>query len=169
MLKASKAPLANLGTLVPFGVSVARSRLGLLETPALTWAPQPLRPAADAVEKAAALFSDGVRTVLMTYGKRIADPSAQLVVERVADAAIELTVATAALARATKSYLANSATAPHEVALANVLGQESAARAAAAVREFTSGKAAAAHKLKFAVADEVCAAGGYMAKHPLGF
>jgi very long chain acyl-CoA dehydrogenase len=164
--KAMKAPLANLGTLIPFGVKLAKAKLGIYEKPSLSWAPAPLRSAAEVVENATGEFGIAAQQLVMKYGKGILEQ--QMLVERVADVVIDLTAATAAISRATKAYNANSPTAAHEVAVANLFAQEAKHRLSTNIKAI-NGAQHAGDKLKNQVADQIFESQRYFAKHPLGF
>jgi len=162
---ASKSPLTNLGTLAPFALRLAKARLGMYDALSLPWVAAPLRSSAETVEKVTAQFGVAVTELLMKHGKKIVEQ--QLLVERVADVVIDLTVSTAVLARATKSHAAGTATAAHEIALANLYVGEAKARMLANIRGFT-GSQSKLDKLRMAVADDVFAGGKYLPAHPLG-
>ena len=81
--RASKAPLSNLGVLLPFGLKRLQERVGMLDKPSIGWAPAPLRPAADAIESAIGAFAAAARDLVIKHGKGILEQ--QLHVEKVAD------------------------------------------------------------------------------------
>lgn len=165
--KALKSPLSNVGTLVPFGVTLAKSRLGIVDTPSMKWVPNVLRPAADIVEKGTGQFGDVCRSVLMKYGKHVIEQ--QLVLEKIADVAIDLTATTAAISRATKAINENSPSAPHEIEIVNLFATEAGQRIRNNLIAIQGGNGQSTiNKLKTTVADTVFNAGGYSAKHPLG-
>jgi hypothetical protein len=126
--KASKSPLTNLPTLLPFAVNRVKSRLGMIDTPTLPGVPPALRGAADVVERGTGAFGDVSTSVLMKFGKNLIDQ--QLLLERMGDVAIDLTVSTAAIARASRAVAQRSATADHEVALASLVAGEAGQRLA---------------------------------------
>jgi very long chain acyl-CoA dehydrogenase len=162
---ASKAPLTNLGTLAPFALRLAKARVGMYDAVSLPWAAPPLRSSAEVVEQATAQFGVAVTQLLMAHGKKIVEQ--QLLVERVADVVIDLTVSMAVLARASKAHAAGTPTAAHEVALATLYVGEAKARMASNMRGFTGGQSKL-DKLRMAVSDEVFAGGTYLPTHPLG-
>jgi len=100
--KAQKAPLANLGVLLPFAATMLKERLGMADKPSLAWAPAPLRPAAEMIESATAAFGSAVRDLAIKHRKGILEQ--QLQVQRVADVVIDITAASAALLRRLPFY-----------------------------------------------------------------
>ena len=69
--RAAKAPLSNLGTLLPAAWWYARSRLGSIDTPKITWAPPSLRPVASTLEEGIGRFGDACKRLLLSHGKRL--------------------------------------------------------------------------------------------------
>jgi hypothetical protein len=163
--KAQKAPLANLGVLLPFATTMLKERLGMADKPSLAWAPAPLRPAAEMIESATAAFGSAVRDLAIKHRKGILEQ--QLQVQRVADVVIDITAASATLSRAAKAYESNAASAPHEVAIANLFAEEAKHRIAANLRGVRGGTKAL-DKLKMDVAVQVLEAGAYIPAHPTG-
>lgn len=167
---AMKAPLSNLPTVVPFALTLAKSRLGIYEKPSLSWAPAPLRPAATIIEDATGDFGDAVRGLVMNYKKDIIER--QMEVERVADVVIDLTAATAAVSRAAKAYASKTGDYEHEVALANLFAEEAKFRLAANLKAIRGGQSGL-NKMRTSVADKIVASttsgvGAYTPSHPLG-
>ncbi len=173
--RALKSPLTSLPVLLPFAVSSARSRLGLLETPSLAWAPPRLRPAAAAIEEGTAAFGDACQGLLLRHGGgggggKAALLEQQVLLEKVADVAIDLTVATAALARAARALEDKAASAEHEADLATIVALDAQTRVranVAAVRGEGAGEKGL-RALKRTVAHAVCENGGYKTRHPTG-
>ena len=162
---AMKNPLGNLGTLLPAVVEMGKARAGMPSKPELAWAAPALRPGAQAVEGATAAFGAACKELLMKHGKGIIEQ--QLHLSRVADCIIDLSTATAALSRATKAVNEGSATAEHEVALANAWAAQATRRVHENVGAF-SGARAVEDKAVHAIAEAVFAAGGPATTHPLG-
>jgi very long chain acyl-CoA dehydrogenase len=168
VLKASKAPLANLGTLVPFGLWYLKSKLGYYDTTPITWAPPPLAHVARLLEKAVAAFGDASKHVLISHGKRIQDN--QLLLLRIAEAAIDLTAIAAALARASRAVESKAASAEKEVALVELLFSLAYPRLQHNIAAMKTGAAFSfSAKQQELVADHVLAAGKHVSEHPLGF
>lgn len=183
----------------------AKSRLGIVDAPAMAWVPGQLKPGADIVSTCTGMywsmfpadtwmscisyyvsrltfmlmharrcpptagqFGDACRGTLMRYGKTIIEQ--QLVLERVADVAIDLTASSACIARATKAIKESSATADHEAQIANLFVAEAGQRMKANLAAINgSGGQNTINKLKYSVADKVFESAGYSAKHPIGF
>ena len=165
--KAMKAPLNNMNTLLPFGITLAKSRLGIVNSPSIPNVPAPLRSAAEIVEKNTGIFGDVCRDVLMKYGKNVIEQ--QLILEKIADVAIDLTATTAAIARASKAIKENSPSANHEIEIVNLFATEAGQRIRSNLTAIRGGNGQnTINKLKTIVADSVFNAGGYHSKHPLG-
>jgi very long chain acyl-CoA dehydrogenase len=163
--KASKNPLGNVGTLLPFALDMAKSKAGMTSGPAVTWAPSPLQPAAALISEGTGLFSAGVRDLVMKHGKGIIE--AQLPLWRVADAAIDLYAMTAVTSRAAKALEDGSHTAQHELLLANTFCEDAILR----VRDNVKGlsRDAGLDDKMCKLADDIFEAEGYVPKHVLGF
>lgn len=71
LARAAKAPLSNLGTAFSAALWYARSRLGLVATPKISWAAPALRPAADILERGVGQFGDACQRLLLSHGKRL--------------------------------------------------------------------------------------------------
>ena len=71
LARAAKAPLSNLGAACAAALWYARSRLGLVATPKISWAPPALRPAADILERGVGQFGDACQRLLLSHGKRL--------------------------------------------------------------------------------------------------
>lgn len=166
---ALKSPLQNLGALFPAAVSIARARAGVPEMPTLAWAPSSLRPAAGAIEEGAAGLGSAVREALFKHGKKIVDQ--QLILERAASAAIDLTAATAAVARATRAVQNKSPTADLEVSLANCFALDAAGRIRTNIQGLNPNSRSNTEldRLRRDVASALLDREAYPAAHPLGF
>ena len=114
-------------TLLPLTLKLAQARfLGTVTRPKVQWPPPQLAWASGEVESATAAFGEACMGVLMQYKKGIVDQ--QLVLEKVAEVAIDLTIATAALSRATRCVTKGGETAASEVALANLVVADASSR-----------------------------------------
>jgi very long chain acyl-CoA dehydrogenase len=167
--QALKQPLANLGTLVPAAISMAKARAGMPDTPTLPHVHPSLRGGASIVEENTGKFGAAVRELLMAYGKGVIDK--QLPLERAASVAMELTAATAALSRATRAIEKGYPTAELEKNLANGFAMEAGARCRTLIAEMNpaSSTVTKLDKLRAEIASSVFKAGQYPATPPLGF
>lgn len=172
---AMKSPLTNLPTLLPFGVQLAKARIGMQDTPKLGWAPSELSSAASILESNTAAFGVACRELVMRYGKTLIEQ--QIPVAQAADVAIDLTVLAASLSRAARAIQSKSPTAAHEIELVNLIAIESAMRLRENLRGMSqagkgvkgSGEHTKATQLKYTIADSIFTAGEYHARHPVGF
>ena len=169
LARAAAHPLTGLHTLLTWAPTLARDRLRLAPARAtgggLSWAPPALRGAAQAVEDGAAAFAAAARVLVMRHGKKVIEQ--QLHVAKIADVVIDLTAATAAIARATAAVAAKAPAADAEVALANLYAEDARIRIAANIAGVTG-----ALKRRNALADDVAAklikAQAYTPEHPTG-
>lgn len=170
LARAAKSPLSGLSTLLLWAPTLARDRLGLAPVHAagegLAWAPAPLRAAAQGIEDGAAAFAAAARVLAMRHGKKVIEQ--QLHVAKVADVVIDLTAATAAIARATAALAARAPAADAEVALANLYAEEARLRIAANIAGVT-GKHSRLNALKEGAAAALLKAQAYTPEHPTGF
>jgi very long chain acyl-CoA dehydrogenase len=171
------APIATM--LTKIGLGPAAPRFGAGGAAAM---PAPLRAAAGAVEECAAGFGAACTALLLKHGKAVADQ--QLLLEKVANVAIDLTVSAAALSRAATRAAAaaaaaaagpaeeggGAATAEEEMALAALFCAEAEQRVRAnlaALRDAADGGDAVG-ALKATVAKAVLKENSYRALHPTG-
>lgn len=168
-------PFADLPTLLPFGVELAKSRIGIQDTPKLGWAPSELAAAAGILETNTAAFGVACRDLVMRYGKTLIEQ--QIPVAQAAEVAIDLTVLAASLSRAARAIQSKSPTAAHEIELVNLIAIESNIRMSENLRGMRqagkgskgSGEHTKATQLKYTIADSIFTAGEYHARHPVGF
>ena len=167
---------------LPLAWRLAQARfLGAAPTPALPWAPPPLRAAAALLEAHTAAFGDAAAGLVLHYKKGLVDQ--QVALERTAEVAIDLTVAGAALSRATRALKVGGAgEAAAEVELANLLVHEASVRMASSLAAMQAHARQTTHsavappapdhllleRLRMTVAERVLKE-GYTAKAPLGF
>ena len=166
--KLRSAPISTL--LTKIGLGPAKPRFGAGGSAAL---PAPLRAAAGAVEECTAGFGAACTALLLKHGKAIADQ--QLLLEKVANVAIDLTVSAAVLSRAATRAAAGpaveaAATAEEEVAMAQLFCAEADLRVRAnlvALRAAADGGDTVG-ALKRTVAQAVLKENSYRALHPTG-
>lgn len=148
---------------------------------ALAWAPASLSASAKAIEKATSAFGDAVVGLVIVHRQGLIEQ--QMVLTRVADVAIDLTVASVALSRAAESAKTGSAEAAAEADLANLAVLEAIVRIVDAMMQIKAHSDAAykssvtlpkpdwrrIEELRIKVSQAVCKKGGYTAGYPLGF
>jgi len=168
LARAAASPVAGLPTLLAWAPTLLRDRLRLAPAPAdgdLRWAPPPLHAAARAVEGGAAALAAAARALVMRHGKAVIEQ--QLAVEKVADVVIDLTAATAAIARAAAALAARAPAAEDEAALASLFAEEARLRIAANIAGLT-GAHRRLDELKDGAARRLLQAGAYTPAHPTG-
>lgn len=174
--------LKSAGTL-GVGMRAFRARFFATAPPAgaLHWAPTSLRASADALEAATAAFGDATAGLILVHKKGLIEQ--QMVLTRVADIAIDLTVASASLSRAANAEKAGANEAAAEADLANLVALEALARIYDAMTQIKTHSDGAygstvnspkpdwrrIEALRTKISNAVCEKGGYTAGYPLGF
>lgn len=170
---ASKSPLspASFATLAPHMANELRSRMGMpesLTSGALTpLVPSHLQPSARLLEEATAKLGGAAKRLAIKHGKGVVEQ--QLALERLAEAATDITVASCALSRAARAHTDRLPTAEHEGELAHLLAYTAASRIGHALGEVNSGRAGKLQGMTGAIAEGVYGAGGVATTSPLGF
>jgi acyl-CoA dehydrogenase family protein 9 len=135
-------------------------------------APQ-LAAEAKGLTDATILFQRGIYKLLSTYGKAIIEPDNQLVLQRAANAAIDLYGWQCILARCSAAVHPNSPTKvpaedqAHELKLAKGWIARAEGRIQTNMREMTMSKSANGDKNTIDIATDVLKAGKYLAAHPI--
>jgi len=186
--KELKETSSNPLSAVPAAWSAARARfLGSVHSPhfgaAQGWHVPQLAGSMDTLSFAAGAFADACRGIVLTYRSAEQLGEQQMLLEHVGNCAIDLTVATACLSRASAALAAKSTASESEVLLATLAAEEANARMAvsiAAMQEHARGAYGSTvpppkprfkdiERLRRRVAEETCAKGGYTAAPVLGF
>ncbi|MFV8754246.1 acyl-CoA dehydrogenase family protein [Nannocystaceae bacterium ST9] len=154
-------PLANYGMLLSELVDRVRSQV---VTEELGRAHPKLKRAAVQVEDKASAFGQAVDSLLRRFGKSIIDE--QLLLERIADIAIDLYAMVAVVARATRALEQSRPNAEHEGLLASSFCDEADRRIRRNLRALEMGRKNGDVQLG-QIADALLDAGGYLPEHPL--
>jgi alkylation response protein AidB-like acyl-CoA dehydrogenase len=160
LAQALRRPLQHLGTLTGYAAERVASALGQragLEVPLHPV----LRPHGEAFERQAAELAAAAADAVMTHRREVVHR--QLVVERLADLAMELYARACTLAR-TQQLIGERGIGAcgHEVALAELFCAQSARRFRTVHRELTGQGGATVDRLRLAVAAAVRSQGGYL-------
>lgn len=121
----------------------------------------------DALEYCVKRFQYGVEILLSRYGRKIADPSNQLEVARLANCAIDIYAMTAVLSRSSRSYCIGIRNADHEVQLALQFCHEASTRIKNMVKDIENGPFVNCDSSLMKIADTIIQNKGYTADHPL--
>lgn len=161
LASALKDPLENYSMLLTELVSRVRDRV---ITEELVHAHPKLKRAAVLIEEQTDLFGQVVERLLRHHGKSIIDE--QLLLERVADVAIDLYAMVAVVSRATRSLEQRRTTAAHEALLASVFCDRANRRIRRCLRAIEQGRKNGDVQLR-EIADALLSAGAYLPEHPV--
>ncbi|KAH3805838.1 hypothetical protein DPMN_134147 [Dreissena polymorpha] len=166
--KALKNPVGNLGTVMGMGTKMMKRRMGLSTGVSLQSVVHPdLSTAGNQTAQAIEKFGATVEQLLMKYKKSIIDE--QMVLNRVADAAIDIYGMVSVLSRASRSLKNNSPSAQTESHMCQVFCEEASLRVDNNLAISTSGAAHKRFEKMTAISNHVVQAGGIVQEHPLGF
>ena len=161
LVSALKDPLENYSMLLTELVSRVRDRV---VTEELTRAHTKLKRPAVLIEEQADAFGQVVERLLRHHGKAIIDE--QLLVERLADVAVDLYAMVAVVSRATQALEQGRSSAGHETLLASVFCERANRRIRRRLRAIEQGRKNGDVELR-RIADELFAHGGYVPSHPI--
>ncbi|PRQ07684.1 acyl-CoA dehydrogenase family protein [Enhygromyxa salina] len=161
LASALKDPLENYSLLLTELVSRVRDRV---ITEDLDRAHPKLKRAAVLIEDQADAFGQVIERLLRHHGKSIIDE--QMLVERLADVAIELYAMVAVVSRATRALEQSRPAASHEAQLASVFCQRANRRIRRRLRAIEQGRKNGDVQLR-EIADAVLGNGAYLPTHPV--
>ncbi|HVI00152.1 MAG TPA: acyl-CoA dehydrogenase family protein [Enhygromyxa sp.] len=161
LASALKDPLENYSMLLTELVSRVKDRVINEE---LTRAHAKLKRPAVLIEEQTDTFGQVVERLLRHHGKSIIDE--QMLLERVADVAVDLYAMVAVVSRATQAIEQNRKSAGHEALLASVFCEQANRRIRRRLRAIEQGRKNGDVELR-QIADELFANGGYVPSHPV--
>ncbi|KIG13928.1 Acyl-CoA dehydrogenase [Enhygromyxa salina] len=161
LASALKDPLENYSMLLTELVSRVRDRV---ITEDLDRAHPKLKRAAVLIEDQTDAFGQVIERLLRHHGKSIIDE--QMLIERLADVAIELYAMVAVVSRATRALEQSRAAASHEAQLASVFCQRANRRIRRRLRAIEQGRKNGDVQLG-EIADALLGNGGYLPTHPV--
>ncbi len=161
LISALKNPLENYGMVLTEIVSRVRNRVISEELEA---AHPKLKRAAVHIEDKADAFGQTVERLLRHFGKQIIDE--QMLLERVADVAIDLYAMVAVVARATRALQQDRRGAAHEAKLASVFCEQANRRIRRRLRAIEQGRKNGDAEMR-EIADELLDHGAYLPTHPV--
>lgn len=161
LASALKDPLENYSMLLTELVSRVRDRV---ITEELDRAHPKLKRAAVLIEDQTDAFGQVVERLLRHHGKSIIDE--QMIVERLADVAIELYAMVAVVSRATRALEQDRKAASHEAQLASVFCDRANRRIRRRLRAIEQGRKNGDAQLR-EIADALLSNGGYLPTHPV--
>ena len=161
LVSALKDPLENYSMLLTELVSRVRNRV---ITEELDHAHPKLKRAAVHIEEKAELFGQTVERMLRHHKKQIIDE--QLVLERLADVAIDLYAMVAVVSRATRALEQERELASHERELASAFCNRANRRIRRRLRALEQGRKNGDPEL-CSIADQLLDHGGYVPSHPV--
>ncbi|KAL4220387.1 hypothetical protein ACF0H5_020790 [Mactra antiquata] len=168
--KALKNPIGNIGTVVGFAGKMAKRKLGASTGVDLhndSNVNPELQDAAKKASKAIEHFGGTIDQLLIKYGKNIMHE--QMVLNRVAEAAIDIYGMVCVLSRASRSLSTNVASASTESAMCQTFCEEASVRVETNLNIAVSDRNMKTFRTLSTISDEVIKHGGCVQEHPLGF
>lgn len=165
---AFRNPTANLGLIFEEASKRVVRSVGLATPPAMDHlVHKDLAQSANMIAKGVDAFGQSVEMVLIKYGKNIVDE--QFILNRLADAAIDLTTSAAVLSRCTKSLNEKIPSAEHEKLMTESWCLQASERVARNLKAVSTGKTLVNYTKMSAISKNVCKELGIVQKNPLGF
>ncbi|XP_014478185.1 PREDICTED: very long-chain specific acyl-CoA dehydrogenase, mitochondrial [Dinoponera quadriceps] len=166
--KAFKNPGANVGLLFGEATKRATRAIGLSSTPTFTHLVHPkLTESAVLCSKNVEAFGQTIEACLIKYGRNIVDE--QYVLNRLTQAAFDMTTMAIVLSRATRSLNKNLPSAEHELLMAQTWCVEASSRVAYNLQNATSAKQLDIFSKLSKISRNVFDVGGNVQLNPLGF
>jgi very long chain acyl-CoA dehydrogenase len=158
----------DVGTILSESRKRIGSKIGIQNTPSLEkHLPAQLSNSGKLASRAVVDFGETIERVLIKYGKRITDE--QFVVNRVAQATIDIYAMYVVLSRASRSINQKAASSEHEAMLANLFCNEASRRVEQNLRDALNPQFVENTKLMSKIAKDLGQHGQTIAQHPLGF
>lgn len=158
----------DIGTILTEGKKRIGSKMGIQTAPSMDHhIAAPLSNSAKLAYKSVADFGETIERLLIKYGNRITDE--QYVVNRVAQATIDIYGMYVVLSRASKSINAKLPSSEHEANLTNMFCYEAARRVEQNLKDALSPSFVENSKLMAKVANDLAQHGHTVPQHPLGF
>lgn len=168
--KALKNPLGNIGTIAGYASKMAVRKLGGSTGVSLHTNPsvhQDVKESAKLASKSIEQFGGTVEELLIKYGKKIMNE--QMVLNRVAEAAIDIYGMVCVVSRASRSLNNKYSSAATEAAMCQVFCQEAAIRVDTNLQNALSEKKKNIFQQMSAISEDIVKHGGTVQEHPLGF
>jgi len=159
----------DIGTILTEGRKRIGSKMGIQvqNVPHFADLPPQLRESAALAARAAAEFGEAVESVLIKYGKKVADE--QFVVNRISQSTIDIYAMFVILSRASRSINSKLPSSEHETYLVNLFCSEASKRVSLNLRDALDAKFVENTKLMTKIAKDLAQAGHTVPQHPLGF
>ncbi|XP_065575702.1 very long-chain specific acyl-CoA dehydrogenase, mitochondrial-like [Artemia franciscana] len=165
--KALSSPMTNMGVILGEATKRAKRTVGMTDSGALADKVHPsLAESAMLTSRAIEGFGASVEGLLAKYGKNILEK--QFLLNRVANAAIDLYASGVVLSRASFALANNIPSAEHEAMLARVWVNEACDRTQLNLNALRSTVQQENFQLMSKIANEMCENGGLVQVHPLG-
>ena len=158
----------DFGTILNESKKRLGSKIGLQNVPSLgQHVPSDLAQSAQLAARAVVEFGETVEKVLVKHGRSIADE--QFIVNRVAQATIDIYAMFVVLSRASRSINNKYASHEHETLLTNLFCNEASRRVTQNLRDALDAQFIENSKIMSKVAKELAQHGHTVPQHPLGF
>ncbi|EDV96496.1 GH15160 [Drosophila grimshawi] len=164
--RAFKNPAANLGFIFKEASRRATSTIGLGGTDLSANVVPELQESAKKTAACIDLFGKTTEEVIMKYNKNIINE--QIILNHLANAAIEIYAMMATLSRSTRSVQLNLPTAQHELNLTKALAIQGSERATLHLRKATSGQLKSENTLTSLISEKVCEENGVHSTDVIG-
>jgi len=165
---AFRNPTANLGLIFEEASKRVSRTVGLSTPPSMDHlVHKELTESAALVSKNVDAFGQAVEMVLIKYGKGIVDE--QFILNRLANAAIDIYTSVVILSRATKTLNEGLPTGNHEKLMTEIWCLEASERIAHNLKTIGTGKNLVSFTKQSAVAKNLCSEGQVVQNNPLGF
>ncbi|XP_026274672.1 very long-chain specific acyl-CoA dehydrogenase, mitochondrial [Frankliniella occidentalis] len=166
--RAFKNPAANLGLLLGEARKRAIASVGLDSGPDMTKYVHPeLKPCAEQASKCVADFGRTIETALIKYNRKIVEE--QFVLNRIANASIDLYTMVVVLSRCTQSLNNKSPSAQHEKLMTELWCNEASARIEKNLKALSSSTELGNFSKMANISKNVCQNSGLVQSNPLGF
>jgi len=159
----------DIGTILSEGKKRIGSKIGIQvqNVPEFVNLPIQLTKSATLASKAALEFGETVESILVKYGKKVADE--QFVVNRVSQSAIDIYAMFVILSRASRTINAKLPSSEHEANLVNLFCSEASKRITNNLRDALDAHFVENTQIMTKIAKDVAQHGQTVPQHPLGF
>ncbi|XP_053697901.1 very long-chain specific acyl-CoA dehydrogenase, mitochondrial [Sabethes cyaneus] len=163
--RAFKNPAANLGLIFKEGSRRAIRSIGIGGTDLTPFVPNELKDAAKQCSESIDLFGQAVETLLIKHGKGIVEE--QYLLNRLADAAIDIYAMAAVLSRAGRAVNKSLPSTDHELLMAQAWCHEAADRVRVNIRKINTDSFAKNYGKMSQISKNICASNGIAHNNPL--
>lgn len=165
--QALKNPAANMGLIFDEGTKRAKMAIGIVDSAQIEGIHPNLSEPASIISRAIKAFGYTSESLLMKYGKNVVEK--QFLLNRLANASIDLYTSVVILSRASRSLRLNLSSASHEEKMTRVWVNEASDRIQLNLTAIKSSVSQENFSSLEAISKELCDNGGVVSERPLGF